>query len=68
MAVNYFVESLNSGLLWGRRCSHFDEMQQDRCTGVGNSMGGEPSNFRLNLNGILRMATNANSPFGRGQF
>lgn len=67
-AVNYFVETLNSDRLWGRRCTNLAEMDGNRCTGVGASMGGDPSNFRLNLNGIFRMPTNANSPFGVGQF
>lgn len=68
MAVQYFVESLNSDRLWGRRCTNHAEMLANQCAGAGAAMGGEPSNFRNNLQGIFRMPTNANSPFGVGQF
>lgn len=68
LVVNYYVETLNSDRLWGRRCTNLAEMQADRCTGFGASMGGEPSNFRNNLVGVFRMRTNANSPFGIGTF
>lgn len=68
LVVNFFVESLNSERLWGGRCGNLAEMEANRCTGAGSPMGGEPSNSRNNLNGIFRMPTNANSPFGVGQF
>jgi len=68
MAVQYFVETLNSDRLWGRRCSNLAEMTANQCAGFGAAMGGEPSNFRNNLQGIFRMPTNSNSPFGIGQF
>lgn len=68
LVVNFFVESLNSDRLWGRRCTNLAEMEGDRCAGAGASMGGEPSNSRNNLNGIFRMRTNPASPFGVGQF
>lgn len=68
IVVDYFVESLNSDRLWGRRCTNVAEMHANGCNGHGASMGGEPSNFRNNINGIFRFATNANSPFGQGPF
>jgi len=66
--VHYFVESLNSERLWGRRCTDFAQMRDDQCLEPGHYMGGEPSNFRFNLSGIFRMPTNSASPFGIGRF
>jgi len=68
IAANYFADSINSALLWGRTCSSMAAMNANFCTGPGFSMGGEPSNFRLSLRGIFRMPTNPSSPFGQGPF
>jgi len=68
IAANYFADSINSNLLWGRTCISMAAMNANLCFGAGASMGGEPSNFRLSLRGIFRMATNPSSPFGQGPF
>lgn len=63
-----YAESLRSNRLWGRQCTNVGEVSANTCAGPGQSLGGEPSNFRLALRGIYRVPTNANSPFGMGPF
>ncbi|CRK90495.1 CLUMA_CG004162, isoform A [Clunio marinus] len=63
MAIHYFVESLNSDRLWGRRCANLNEMTSDRCSGFGASMGGNyfssATTMRLNVN-IIPTQGNSN--------
>lgn len=66
-AFQYFAESINSDRLWGRRCNSLAEVATG-CSGEGFSMGGEPSNIGIALRGIFHMTTNAESPFGQGEF
>lgn len=67
-SARYFAESITSNLLWGRQCVDIAQMDANACTGPGFSMGGYPSNERINLRGIFRMETNVESPFGKGPF
>lgn len=68
IAANYFAESVNSDMLWGRQCTDLNAMLANNCNGEGFSMGGFPSNHGITLRGIFRMPTNAASPFGMGRF
>lgn len=64
-AVAFFAESITSTRgFWSDPC-HFEELRDGLCTrdGVRARMGGEPSNFGINVAGVYHGETGRFSPF-----
>lgn len=67
-AYEFFAESINNNRFLSTRCNNFNEIQIGSCTPSGPSvtMGGEPSNFNTNTNGVYFLTTSGSSPFALG--